>query len=77
MPLPAKLDADTIPVILNKQLGTPLKGDGELHLLAEMPLKLTDRLPTAAVTTAMTAAGIADGDATTFTAALTKRHVLK
>ena len=37
-PLPLRLDADTLPVILAR-IGTPLRGDGQLNLLAEMPAR--------------------------------------
>ncbi len=64
--LPLQLTADTIPVILNKQLGTPLKGDAELHLLAGMPFRLADLtgVTPAAVNTAATNAGFSTADAT-------------
>lgn len=75
--LPLQLNADTIPVLLNKQCGTPLKGDAELHLLAGMPFRVADSLVTtttpAAVNTAATTAGFSSGDATTLSNELTKR----
>jgi hypothetical protein len=75
--LPRTLDADTIPVILAKQLGTPLKGDAQLHLLAGMGGNVGEQLLATTVTTAATAAGMAGADVTRLTNELTKRGVTK
>lgn len=75
--LPLQLNPDTIPVILNKQLGTPLKGDAELHLLAGMPFRLADVLVAtttpAAISTAATTAGFTAGDAQKLSDEISKR----
>lgn len=74
--LPLQLNADTIPVILNKQLGTPLKGDAELHLLAGMPFRVADLAqvtPAATLTVAQTA-GFSLADATKLSTELTSRQ---
>lgn len=71
--LPLQLNPDTIPVILSKQLGTPLKGDAELHLLAGMPFRVADLVDTVAMSTAATTAGFSAGDAVTLVAEVTKR----
>jgi hypothetical protein len=74
--LPLLLNADTIPVVLAKQLGTPLIGDAQLHLLAGMPFRVADLIPVtpAQVSTAATAAGFSTNDATTLSNELTKRQ---
>ena len=75
--LPARLDEDTLPVIMAKQLGQPMKGDGHLHLLAGMPLRVADTHTNTTVSTAATTAGATAGDATKITAELTKRKAGK
>jgi hypothetical protein len=70
--LPLRLDADTLPVILAK-IGTPLKGDAQLNMLAEMPAHPSHILINATVNAAAIAAGFAAGDANKITAELTKR----
>jgi len=76
-PLPAHLNVDTIPVVLNKQLGTPLKGDAELHLLAGMPFRFVDsQVPThapSAVLANAQKAGLSLADATTLSNEMAKR----
>jgi hypothetical protein len=75
--LPLNLNEDTIPVVLNKQLGTPLKGDAELHLLAGMPIHPNHLISVATVTTAATTAGLSTADATKLTNELTRRKATK
>lgn len=75
--LPLRLDADTIPVILAKQLGTPLKGDAQLNLLAEMPIHPNYQLSVATVTAAATTNGLSGADTTKLTAELSRRRVTK
>lgn len=75
MALPVRLDGDTIPIIM-KNLGLPLKGDTELHLLAGEPLPVGHRIDTTAVTNAATTAHGAS-DAARLTAVLTKHKGLK
>lgn len=74
--LPLLLNADTLPVVLNKQLGTPLTGDAQLHLLAGMPFRVLDltAVTPAGVSTAATTAGFSAGDATTLSNEWTKRQ---
>lgn len=66
------LNDDTIPVLL-KVMGTPLKGDAELHLHAGMPLRVADQVDTAVVSTAATAAGFTTNEATAITNEISKR----
>jgi hypothetical protein len=47
--LPLQLNEDTIPVLLAR-MGTPLKGDGQLHLMAGMAFRVGDVLSEASVT---------------------------
>lgn len=75
--LPANLNEDTLPVVLAKQLGQPMKGDGQLHLLAGMPLRVADTHVNTTVNTAATTAGFSAGDATKITTALTNRKAGK
>jgi hypothetical protein len=75
-PLPTVLNEDTLPVVL-KSIGAPLKGDGQLHLLAGMPLRVHDAVASAALTAATTAAGTPAPDVARITAELTKRKALK
>lgn len=72
MNLPAQMTPENIAVFLQKQLGIRLTGDAELHLLAEMPFRLSDLVPLATVTTAATNGGTAPNDITKLTTALTK-----
>jgi hypothetical protein len=77
MTLPNKLDEYELSIFMQKQLGIQLKGDAELHMMGGIPLRLADQIPAATVTTAMTNAGITDGDATTVTNVLTKKKATK
>lgn len=73
MTLPAQMTPENIAVYLQKQLGIRLTGDTELHLLAEMPLRLPDLIPLAIVTAAATTIGAAPAEITKLTTELTKR----
>lgn len=70
------LNGDTIPVIM-KRLGTPLKGDAELHLLGEMPLPISQALSTTTVTNATNASTLASDDKTALIAKLNKHKVIR
>ena len=77
MVLPRVLDADTIPVILEKQMGIQLKGDAQLHMLAEMPLRAQDAVVHATIDAVAPAAGFTTPDIAKVHAELTKRKAAK
>jgi len=73
MVLPLHLDADTLPIILAR-IGTPLKGDAQLNMLADMGARPMDILSNAVVSAAATGGGLSASDATAITNELTKRR---
>ena len=70
------VNEDTIPVILARA-GTPLKGDGQLHLMAGMPLRIHDLATEATVTTAVANVGFVGADVTKIIAHLQKNRATK
>jgi hypothetical protein len=70
------VNEDTVPVILARA-GTPLKGDGQLHLMAGMPLRIHDLATEATVTTSVTNVGFVDGDVTRIIAHLHNNRATK
>ncbi len=74
--LPTLINEDTLPILLAR-IGTPLKGDGQLHLMAGMSLRAVDVLSEASVTTAHTTAGFSTADAATVVAVLDKGKATK
>jgi hypothetical protein len=70
--LPRSLDADTLPVILTK-IGTPLRGDSQLHLLAEEPAHPNHILSNTTVNAAAITSGYTASDASRITAELSRR----
>jgi len=73
----AGLNSDNIATFMAKQLGTPLKGDMELHILGEQPIKVTEVFSAANTTTAAQNAGFTDGALTTIVNVLTKKKIHK
>lgn len=67
------LNSDNLPGVLIRA-GTPLKGDGQLHLLAGMPLRVNDVVAEATITTNATNSGFAAGDVTTLVNLLHNKH---
>jgi hypothetical protein len=76
LPLPAVLNEDTLPVLLAR-IGTPLKGDGQLNLMAGMPLRPADVVSEATVTTAHVTAGFSTADTAAVVAVLHKVKATK
>jgi hypothetical protein len=70
--LPLHLDADTLPVILAR-IGAPLKGDSQLHMLAEMPARPIHILSNTTVNAAAVTAGYSASDASKITTELSRR----
>jgi hypothetical protein len=80
MTIPTRaLDEGNLPTYLSKQLGVPLTGDGELHLLAGMPLRPADQV---SITKTNNAAPVLSGaisaaEIAIVQAALTKKKATK
>ncbi len=76
LPLPLRLDEDTLPILLVRG-SQRLVGDGQLHMMAGMPLRPSDVVSIATVNTNHIALGFSSGDATLITNELTKRKATK
>jgi uncharacterized membrane protein len=70
-------NADSVAIYLRKSLGIVLAGDAELHMAAEMPLRIGDAVPAATMTTAIAGSALSTADQVKITAVVSKKKMTK